>query len=127
MKSVNVTLAGKEPRQAEAGTTVKDFLEETKPKLLGKALAATINGRSADLTATIDEDADLEILDFSSDEGQHVFRHSAAHVMAEAVQDLFPGVKFAIGPALDNSFYYDFEPPRSFTPEDLPRIEERMR
>jgi threonyl-tRNA synthetase len=86
-----------------------------------------VNGVLVDLGSSLDSDCTLEEVTFESEEGRHIYRHSSAHIMAEAVQDLFPGVKFAIGPALADSFYYDFDPPRSFTPEDLPRIEDRMR
>lgn len=126
MKDVKVTLADADPVTTAAGTTIETFLRETAPKLRKKALAVRMNGRPVDLSTPIDEDAELEILDFDSDEGRHIFRHSAAHVMAEAVQDTFPGVKFAIGPAIENGFYYDFDVSTPFAPEDLEKIEKRI-
>lgn len=91
-----------------------------------KYLAARVNGILRDLSAEITEDCEIELLDFSSEAGREVYWHSASHIMAMAVKQLFPGAKLAIGPAIDQGFYYDFDLNRPFAPEDLTRIEQRM-
>ena len=75
----------------------------------------------------VHEDADFRVVKFEDDEGKQIFWHTSAHIMALAVQNLFPGVKFAIGPAIDNGFYYDFDTEHRFTPEDLVKIEAEMK
>jgi len=90
-------------------------------------LAASVNGRSTDLSAPLADDATLEPLRFDSAEGREVYRHSSTHIMAQAVKELFPTAQLTIGPALEDSFYYDFAYERPFTPEDLDKIEQRAR
>ena len=90
------------------------------------AIAARWNGVLTDLAHVPSEEGELAPVVASSKDGLHVLRHSTAHVMAQAVCDLFPGARYAIGPAIDDGFYYDFELPAPISPEDLPRIEERM-
>ena len=96
------------------------------PRLAKAAVAVKIDGAFADLDTPIDGDAAFEVVPEQTEEGRHVLRHSAAHVMAQAVLDLYPGAKFAIGPPITDGFYYDFEVDESFTPDDLERIEARM-
>ena len=96
------------------------------PRLAKAAVAVKIDGAFADLDTPIDGDAAFEVVTEQTEEGRHVLRHSAAHVMAQAVLDLYPGAKFAIGPPITDGFYYDFEVDESFTPDDLERIEARM-
>ena len=91
------------------------------------AVAIRVNGALRDLTAPIDEDATVEIITRDSPDGLQILRHDAAHVMAEAVKELYPDTQVTIGPAIDNGFYYDFAREQAFTPEDLDRIEARMR
>jgi threonyl-tRNA synthetase len=91
------------------------------------AIAVRLDGELRDLSAVPETDAAVEPIDPSSDEGLHVLRHSTAHVLAQAVCRLNPGAKYAIGPPIENGFYYDFDLPEPLTPEDLPRIEEEMR
>ncbi len=93
----------------------------------GRVLAVRVNGMLRDLAQPVEEDAEIEALTFDSPEGRDVYRHSSAHIMAQAVKTLFPGVKLAIGPPIDEGFYYDFDTDRPFTPEDLERIEQKMR
>jgi threonyl-tRNA synthetase len=103
-----------------------EILSQQDPKAAKKAVAAKVNGAIVDLSAELDpKDAPEPVLP-GSDEALDVLRHSTAHIMAEAVRELFPGVKVAIGPAIKNGFYYDFDYERAFTPEDLPAIEEKM-
>ena len=92
-----------------------------------EVLAATVNGSSVDLSAPLIGDATAEPLRFDSPQGREVYRHSSTHIMAQAVKELFPTAQLTIGPALEDSFYYDFAYDRPFTPEDLEKIEERAR
>lgn len=89
--------------------------------------AARVNGVLRDLSAEITEDCAIEFIDFSDDEGKKIYWHSSSHVMAMAVKQLFPDAKLAIGPAIDQGFYYDFDTKKPFSPEDLTRIENRMK
>src|SRR5206468_10076793 len=96
-------------------------------RLADAAVAATVDGVTVDLGRPILADAELAILTGDSADGLYVLRHSTAHVLAQAVLDLFPGARYAIGPPIADGFYYDFEVGRTFTPDDLERIEKRMR
>jgi len=95
-------------------------------KDMGRVVAVKINGILRDTSATVDSNAELEPVLIDSDEGVDILRHSTSHVMAMAVKDLFPGVKVAIGPTIENGFYYDFDYERPFKEDDLPLIEARM-
>ena len=95
-------------------------------KLQKAALVAAVNDRPADLSFQIKDDANLKLFTFASAEGKDAFWHSASHLLAQAVKRLFPGARFAIGPSIENGFYYDFEVERNFTPEDLEKIEAEM-
>ena len=90
------------------------------------AVAIAVNGEQRDLSRPIEEGGDFEVITLDGDDGLHILRHSAAHVLAQAVLDLFPGSTFAIGPPIENGFYYDFEVAEPLTPADLERIEARM-
>jgi threonyl-tRNA synthetase len=108
-------------RQAPAGTTPAELLDTT------DAVAALVDDEPWDLNRPLDHDATLAPLPAASERGRVVLRHSAAHVLAQAVTDLYPGAKYAIGPPIEDGFYYDFDVPEPFTPDDLERIEARMR
>jgi len=110
-----------EPREVQAGITAGDVLMDK------AALAAIVNGRLVDLSFPIQEDAVIKPVYFDSMEGREIFWHSASHLMAQAVKQLYPEAKVTIGPAVPEGFYYDFDVPKPFTEEDLPKIEERMR
>ncbi|MFQ5894516.1 MAG: threonine--tRNA ligase [Nitrospinota bacterium] len=97
------------------------------PRFPEQALALRVNGRVVDLRDPLPPDARYEVLTFEDESGREVFRHSSAHLMAQAVRDLFPGAKLTIGPPLTDGFFYDIDYERPFTPEDLERIEARMR
>ena len=94
--------------------------------LADAALAAKVNHELVDLSYPITEDTEIKIITFKDDEGKEVFRHSSSHLLAAAVQNLFPKVKFGIGPAVEEGFYYDFDKKEPFTPEDLQKIEKEM-
>jgi threonyl-tRNA synthetase len=109
-----------------AASTILEWLQKHHGDLADEALAARANGRLLDLTAPLPEAERIEILTFDDEAGREVLRHTASHIMAQAVQDLFPDTHLAIGPAIEDGFYYDFDTPTRFTPEDLERIEKRM-
>jgi threonyl-tRNA synthetase len=113
-------------RTHDEGVTGAELAASIGPGLARAAVAVRVGDRQYDLTTPIREGGDLEVLTLDSDAGLHILRHSSAHVMAQAVLDLFPGATFAIGPPIEDGFYYDFEVPEPFTPEDLERVEARM-
>lgn len=113
-------------REYEAGISPLQIAEGISPGLAKQTVIARVNGRLVDVTARINEDAELQLLKYDSEEGRDVYWHSTAHLMAQAVKQLFPEVKVTIGPAIENGFYYDFDKPVPFTDEDLILIEERM-
>jgi threonyl-tRNA synthetase len=110
----------------DEGVSGLDVAKSIGPGLARAAVAVKVNGAQLDLSRPITGGGDFEVVTLDSPEGLHILRHSAAHVMAQAVLDLFPGSTFAIGPPIEDGFYYDFEVAEPFTPEDLARIEERM-
>jgi threonyl-tRNA synthetase len=118
---IRVKLPDGTVRQAPAGTTPAELLDTT------DAVAALVDDEPWDLNRPLDRDATLAPLPAASDQGRTVLRHSTAHVLAQAVTDLYPGAKYAIGPPVEDGFYYDFDVPEPFTPDDLERIEARMR
>ncbi|MGB9662888.1 MAG: threonine--tRNA ligase [Moorellaceae bacterium] len=109
------------------GITALQIAEDLSPRLAREALAAKVNDEVWDLTRPIPGDCRLELLTFDHEGGRLAYRHSASHVLAQAVKHLFPGTKLGIGPAIDEGFYYDFDSEHKFTPEDLADIEEEMR
>ncbi len=113
--------------RVDEGTSVLDALKALCPKAAKKAVVAKVNGKMVDLSTPLVEDAEIVPITFDHDEGRETYWHSTSHVMAAAVQDLFTGVQVTIGPAIEKGFYYDFDYQRPFTPEDLEKIEERMR
>ncbi|MBU5591956.1 threonine--tRNA ligase [Clostridium sp. MSJ-4] len=123
---VKVTLKDGKIIEVEKGTKVSDIAMKLSPALYKKALAAKVNGEKAELMTEINDDCTLEILSFDDEGGKWALRHTAAHILAQAVKRLYPEVKLAIGPAIDTGFYYDFEADFSFTPEILEKIEKEM-
>jgi len=103
-----------------------EWLERTDPALAEAAVAARADGRLLDLTAPLPQADRVEVLTFDDEAGRETYRHTASHIMAQAVLDLFPGTRLAIGPAIEEGFYYDFDTPDAFQPEDLEKIEARM-
>jgi len=127
--TITITLPDGSTREAPKGTTPGEIASSIGRGLAKAALAATVDGEVVDLDRPIDHDAKVAIVTPDTPAGREVLRHSTAHVLAQAVTDLFPGAKYAIGPAIDDGFYYDFELPEGsrFTDDDLARIEARMR
>lgn len=123
---INITLKDGKTISAEAGKTVYDIASGISRGLRDNALAALVNGELTDLRQTVNNDVDLEILTFDDAGGKWALRHTAAHLLAQAVLNLFPDAKLAIGPAIDNGFYYDFEFAKPLTTDELPAIEAEM-
>ena len=123
---VRVTLPDGSVREVAPGTTARGVAESIGAGLARAALAARVDGAIWDLDRPIERDVTLAILTDRDPDALEVLRHSAAHVLATAVRDLFPGAGIGFGPPIEDGFYYDFEVPRPFTPEDLERIEARM-
>ncbi len=126
---ITVTLPDGSQHEFPAGSTAADVAGSIGKRLAKDALAAKADGAWIDVSAPLTHDTKLEIVTPATDDGREVLRHSTAHVMAQAVTDLFPGAKYAIGPAIADGFYYDFELPGGahFTDDDLTRVESRMR
>jgi len=124
---VKVTLKDGSVREYENGTKLIDIARDISPRLAKEAVVAKVNDELVDLNANLEQDAEVEFLDFNTEEGREVFRHSTAHVMAQAVKKLYPGTKLAIGPAISQGFYYDFDTLEPFSPEDLEEIEAEMK
>ncbi len=106
--------------------SIQEWLKARHPELLEQAVAARVDGKLLDLSAPLPDAERLEIITFEDEAGQEVFRHTASHIMAEAVQELFPDADLAIGPAIEDGFYYDFDLSKTFEPEDLAKIEAKM-
>ncbi|MFQ5868899.1 MAG: threonine--tRNA ligase [Candidatus Zixiibacteriota bacterium] len=124
---VQITLPDKNRKAFPKGTTPREVAEDLGQELSKAALAAEYEGELVDLSYPLDADGEIKILTFESEEGREIYWHSTAHVMASAVVELYPETKVAIGPATAEGFYYDFDRPQPFTPEDLEKIEEKMR
>ena len=123
---VRVTLPDGSAREVPFGTTARGVAESIGPGLARAAVAARVDGAIWDLDRPIERDVSLAILTDRDPEALEVLRHSAAHVLATAVRELFPGAGIGFGPPIEDGFYYDFAVPRPFTPDDLERIEARM-
>ena len=123
---IKVTLKD-DVREYEAGTTVYEVAKSIGAGLARAACAGLVDGQAVDLRTPLAGDCKLEILTFDSAQGKHAYWHTTAHIMAQAVQHLFPDAKFAIGPAIENGFYYDFDLPRTLTPDDMAAIETEMK
>jgi len=124
---VKVTLKDGSVKEFAENTTAADIARQLSAGLYRKACAAKIDGVVSDLRTPVTKDCTLEILEFDDEDGQRAFNHTASHIMAQAVKRLYPDAKLAIGPAIDNGFYYDFDVEKPFTPEDLEKIETEMK
>ena len=124
---IKVTLKDNVVKEFESATTAADVAKSLGMGLYKAACAAKIDGNVCDLRTPIEKDCSLEILTFDNVEGKKAFWHTSSHVLAQAVKRLFPNAKFAIGPAIDNGFYYDFDVEKPFSPEDLEKITAEMK
>lgn len=123
---IKVDLKGSE-KKFESGVSVAEVAKSIGMGLYKSACAAKVNGEVCDLRTVLNEDCKVEILTFDDKEGKKAYWHTASHIMAQAVNRLYPGTKFAIGPAVDNGFYYDMELPQAITNDDLAKIEAEMK
>jgi len=114
------------PQEREVAS-IMEWLQRYHPDAVPVAVAARVDGRLLDLTAALPGESKVEVLSFADEAGREVYRHTASHVMAQAVQEIFPDARLAIGPAIEEGYYYDFDTHTTFQPEDLARIEKRMR
>jgi threonyl-tRNA synthetase len=124
---ITITFPDGASRQFEAGVSGADIAASISKSLAKKAVAMTVDGALSDLADPVERDATVKIVTRSDPEALELIRHDAAHVMAEAVQDLYPGTQVTIGPVIKDGFYYDFYREEPFTTDDLPKIEARMR
>ena len=124
---INITITDNGTKQFEPGITVYEAAKSISNDLARSALGGVIDGEVKELTYSIDSDCELKILTFEDKDGKDILRHTASHVMAQAVKRLYPDTKLAIGPAIDDGFYYDFDSPKNFTMEDLKKIEAEMK
>jgi threonyl-tRNA synthetase len=127
MSQISLTFPDGSSRAFASGVTGRDVAESISKSLAKKAVAVTLDGEPRDLAEPIEANASIRILTRDDPEALPLIRHDAAHVMAEAVQALYPGTQVTIGPVIENGFYYDFARDEPFTPDDLPKIEAKMR
>jgi len=127
MSDISLTFPDGSARSFKSGVTGREVAEQIAKSLAKKAVAVQLDGKTRDLGEPIKSDAKIRILTRDDPEALSLIRHDAAHVMAEAVQEIYPGTQVTIGPVIENGFYYDFAREEPFTPEDLPKIESKMR
>lgn len=126
MDMIQVTLKDGSQREVAQGTTLAEFAASISRSLAKNAMAAKVDGRVTDLMARLEKDSQVEFVTFEDAEGRDAFRHTSSHILAQAVKRLFGNVKIAIGPAIANGFYYDFDAVSAFTQEDLGKIQAEM-
>ena len=123
---VKVTFPDGSVREYAKGTTAFQVAESISPRLAADSLAAEVNGATVDMMRPIDCDCTIKFFKWDDAEGKHAFWHTSSHLLAEALEALYPGIKFGIGPAIDNGFYYDVDSPVAITEADLATIEQKM-
>ena len=124
---IKITFPDNSVKEFESGVTPLEIAQSISPRLAQDVLASYVNGQEWDLTRPVTEDATIQLFKWDDPEGKHAFWHSSAHLLAEALQQLYPGVKFGIGPAIENGFYYDIDPgEHKLTDADFAKIEQRM-
>ena len=125
---IKITFPDKTVREYENGTTGLQIAESISSRLAQEVVACGVNGQTIELNRPINEDSDFVLYKFDDEEGKHAFWHTSAHLMAEAIQELYPGTQFGIGPAIENGFYYDIMPPEGvkISDADFPKIEKKI-
>ena len=125
---IKITLPDNSVREYPSGVTGFEIAQSISPRLAENVMSVTVNDDLWDLTRKITNDATIKLHKWEDEEGKHAFWHSSAHLLAEALQQLYPGVKFGIGPAIENGFYYDVELPeeKMITDADFAKIESKM-
>ena len=126
---IKITFPDNSTREYKAGITGREIAESLSNSLAREVLSITVNGELWDIMRPIHEDAGIMLHKFDDEDGKHAFWHSSAHLMAEAIEALYPGTKFGIGPAIENGFYYDIDLPgdKILTDSDLPIVEKKMK
>ena len=126
---INITFPDGSVRSYEQGVTGLQIAESISPALARSVVACGVNGETVELNRPINEDAKIELYKFDDDEGKHTFWHTSAHLLAEALQELYPGVQFGFGPAVENGFFYDVLLPdgQMIKESDFPTIEAKMK
>ena len=123
---IKITFPDGSVREYAKGTTALEVATSISPRLAADSLAASVDGTTVDLKQPIEHDAAVKFFKWEDAEGKHAFWHTSSHLMAEALESLYPGIKFGIGPAIENGFYYDVDCPTPITEGDLPKIENKM-
>lgn len=126
-KMIKITLKDGSVKEYEAGISILEVAKDLSEGLARVACAGSVNGKTVDLRFKLEEDSEVSILTFNDEEGKKAFRHTTTHILAQAVRRLFPEAKLAIGPAIEDGFYYDFDKEGSFSAEDLAKLEEEMK
>ncbi len=127
MSKIKLTLPDGSIKEHDKGITVYEATADISKGLAREAMGAVVNGETMGMAETIEEDSNFNVVKFEDKEGKEIFWHTSSHLLALAVKRLFPDVKFGIGPAIDNGFYYDFDTDHTFVPEDLEKIEAEMK
>ena len=124
---INITFPDGSVKQYESGITPYQIAESISPRLAKEVLAATVNGAEWDISRPICNDGEIKLFKWEDEEGKHAFWHTSAHLLAEALQELYKGIQFGIGPAIENGFYYDIDPGENqITSADFAKIEAKM-
>ncbi len=126
MENIKITFPDGSVREYAKGTSAMAIAESISPRLAADVLSATVNDVVVDLTAPIDADATVKLNKWDDEDGRRTFWHTSSHLLAEALQELYPGIKFGIGPSIENGFYYDVDSPTPITEGDLVKIEKKM-
>ncbi len=124
---IKITLKDGSVMEQEAGLSIYEVAQKISERLAKVATSALLDGKVVDLRTILDKDCSLSILTFDDEEGKGAYRHTTSHIMAQAVKKLFPNAKLAIGPSIENGFYYDYDVEKPFSPEDLENIEKEMK
>ncbi len=127
MDQIKITLKDGSVREVQKESSILEIAKSISGRLAKEAVAGEVNGKVVDLSYKVNDDSEVNILKFDDEIGEEVFRHTSSHILAQAVLRLFPGTKLAIGPAIDNGYYYDFDSDHKFVPEDLDKIEKEMK
>ncbi|EFA43572.1 TGS domain protein, partial [Hallella bergensis DSM 17361] len=126
---IKITFPDKSVREYEPGVTGFQIAQSISPALARDVVSCAINGETTELNRPINEDSSITLYKFDDDEGKHTFWHTSAHLLAEALKELYPGIQFGFGPAIENGFFYDVMPAegQTISENDFPRIEAKMR
>src|SRR4030066_2330665 len=126
MSKMKITLSDGAQKEYPQGISVQEIIQDINPQLAKEALVAAVDGQLVDLAKKLEKDCNLAVFTFQDPQEKYVYWPPTAHIMAQEVQELFPGTKLAIGPPIEEGFYYDFDKTSPFEPEDLEKIEKRM-